>query len=269
MTQITTGKGIVIDCTATPSVDPRLGVGHCHDAYEIIFLGEARGRYVVEGREYELSSGGVLVAKPFEYHHLDFEGEERYSVRFTGDDLIDEARVAFASLVDTESADRSFTLTREVSELVSAIFTRSSVADMLKHESALPYKRVLLSELVLLISSAKAVNTYTYGFEVGARVIQYLDTHVGRDVNLDFLSKKFFVSKYYLCRVFKKHNGISIHGYVTLKRIMLAERLLESGESAGVVAKKVGYRDYSVFYRAYTKLLGLPPISTKNGQETE
>ena len=32
------------------------------------------------------------------------------------------------------------------------------------------------------------------------------------DSNLDKLAKRFFVSKYHLCRAFKKHNGISVHG---------------------------------------------------------
>jgi AraC-like DNA-binding protein len=73
------------------------------------------------------------------------------------------------------------------------------------------------------------------------------------------LAKRFFVSKYYLCRAFKRHNGISVHGYVNQKRVMYAKQLIEAGETASGAAYRVGFGDYSAFYRAYVKQLGVAP----------
>ena len=97
--------------------------------------------------------------------------------------------------------------------------------------------------------------------ELGARVIRYLNENITRDVSLDSLAKRFFVSKYYLCRAFKKHNGISVHGYINQKRVMYAKQLIESGETASGAAYKVGFGDYSAFYRAYVKLVGKAPTA--------
>ena len=95
--------------------------------------------------------------------------------------------------------------------------------------------------------------------------VKYLNEHIDRDVSLDKLAKKFYVSKYYLCRAFKKHNGISVHGYINQKRVMYAKQLIESGETASAAAYRVGFGDYSAFYRAYVKIVGRAPTS----QQTE
>ena len=98
-------------------------------------------------------------------------------------------------------------------------------------------------------------------FELGARVLKYVNEFLVRDLSLDVIAKRFFVSKFYLCRAFKKYTGASIHSYVTHKRVVYAKHLIESGETASGAAYKVGFGDYSAFYRAYVKIFGKPPSS--------
>ena len=243
-----------------------LNLSHCHDIYELIFVIEGSGKYIVEGREFALTSRSVLIAKPLEYHCVVIDKDsryERYVMRFSANDLIEGTGKALAEFLDGENNVRCFTFFGEVSDAILSIFERSEVSSTLPTVYTESYKRMLLAELIMLFSVASTENENTVGFEIGARVIQYLNGHIDRDINLDFLSRKFFVSKYYLCRVFKKHNGISIHEYITRKRVMLAKQLIEGGESARSAAYKVGYRDYSVFYRAFVKVLGEAPLYTK------
>ena len=91
--------------------------------------------------------------------------------------------------------------------------------------------------------------------------------NIEKDISLDMLAKRFFVSKYYLCRAFKKHNGISVHGYINQKRVMHAKELIESGETASGAAYRVGFGDYSAFYRAYVKIIGKSPTSSSKIEE--
>ena len=114
---------------------------------------------------------------------------------------------------------------------------------------------------MLLLSVATRESIPRDERELGARVIKYLNEHIYKVVSLDKIAKKFFVSKFYLCRAFKKHNGISVHGYINQKRVMYAKQLIESGESASAAAYRVGFGDYSAFYRAYVKLIGRAPTS--------
>ena len=68
------------------------------------------------------------------------------------------------------------------------------------------------------------------------------------------------MSKFYLCRAFKEYAGISLFSYITAKRIVMADQLIERGEPATDVAYKVGFGSYSSFYRAYVKQNGHPPV---------
>ena len=86
-----------------------------------------------------------------------------------------------------------------------------------------------------------------------------MNSNFRKDVSLDRLARRFFVSKYHLCRAFKEYSGISVHAYVNHKRIIFAKSLIESGMTASGAAEKVGFGDYSAFYRAYVKILGKSP----------
>ena len=119
---------------------------------------------------------------------------------------------------------------------------------------------LLLSELLVLLSLATPTEHKKKKEEpLGARVIRYVNAHIAESLSLDAIAGEFYVSKYYLCRAFKRHNGISILGYINGKRVMMARQMIESGETAAVVCERVGFSDYSTFYRAYKKAYGHAP----------
>ena len=248
---------------ATPQT---LGQSHCHDSYELLFVMEGSGKYVVEGREYALTARSVMIAKPLEYHYVLIDKGskyERYIIRFTDSDLIEGTGRVLSDILDSDDTARCFCFSGEISDTIVSIFEHSQTELALPEVYSAAYRRMVLAELILLFSLARSEKSNGYEGELGARVIKYLNEHINRNITLDFLAKKFFVSKYYLCRVFKKHNGISIHGYVTQKRVMQAKQLIEAGESASGAAYKVGFKDYSAFYRAFVKIVGTPPLSTR------
>ena len=62
-----------------------------------------------------------------------------------------------------------------------------------------------------------------------------------------------------MMRRFRAETGYSIHSYVTEKRLLLAQQLLQSGASLTDTAERCGYQDYSTFSRAYKKRFGCTP----------
>ena len=55
---------------------------------------------------------------------------------------------------------------------------------------------------------------------------QYLDEHYDVKITLDDLTERFFISKYYLTRVFRKQFGTSISHYLLSIRITKAKQML-------------------------------------------
>ena len=90
-------------------------------------------------------------------------------------------------------------------------------------------------------------------------IISYIDSHITEDLSLELLSKQFFLTPSYLCRVFKNGTGTTIHKYITAKRITLAKDLLTQGYSVTDACHMSGFTDYNGFLKSFVEAVGIPP----------
>ena len=90
-------------------------------------------------------------------------------------------------------------------------------------------------------------------------LLQYLNLHLADPLTIDELAARFYISKYHMMRRFRQETGYSVHGYLTEKRLLLAQQLLEQGVPSGEAALRCGYQEYSTFSRAYKKQFGRAP----------
>ena len=259
-------NGIEYTYASDPVRPKDLDVTHCHDAYEILFVVSGLGKYIVEGSSYDIKPVTLMVTRPLEYHHVLLEDGvpyERYVLRFSPSVLPQDAKHRFESIMsaDSDNSGKYYSSLAIPAEMFS-IFNRFEFASLLPEEEKNTYTLMLLSEIILFLSAFSGEKMSYKEDELGAKVIRYLNENIHRNISLDKLARRFFVSKYHMCRAFKKHNGISVHGYINKKRVMYAKRLIEAGETASGAAYRVGFGDYSSFYRAYVKILGKSPMSS-------
>ena len=246
-----------------------LDCSHCHDRYEILYVIEGSGKYVVEGAEYPLKPRTLLLIAPFTHHSVFVDPDipyERCILHFKDSALVDTAYDSLKEIIEDAQGCVCYAA-ESVSNSVLSTFDRlDSIADIAGGISD-KLSSLILSELIILLSALQKTNFLPAEDDIGARVVRYLNENMDRDIPLDKLAKRFFVSKFYLCRAFKRHNGISIHGYINQKRVMYAKQLIESGETASAAAYRVGFGDYSSFYRAYVKIIGHAPTITEKRKE--
>ncbi len=241
-----------------------LSMRHCHDSYELLYVAEGNGKFVIEGREYPLRAHTLMVIPPLEYHYVDIDSEARYErcvIRFHEADVLADVRDCLAAFKRNPEDNSNFYICDLNIPTITSFIEQFEYADKIPEAKRALYLNMLLSEFILLLSVFESDKLVYDNEELGARVIRYLNEHIEKDVSLDALAKRFFVSKYYLCRAFKRHNGISVHGYINQKRVMYAKQLIEAGEGASSAAYKVGFGDYSAFYRAYVKIIGKAPTA--------
>ncbi len=257
-------KNIDYTDSKTENVPQNLNSRHCHDKYEIIYVTEGSGKYVVEGVEYAIKPRTLMIFPPLVYHCVSVDADsvyERSVIHFDSSAVIESVSDVFKRLIDSALPAGAYYSFNSISDsLVSVLERMRGIAGFPKEERE-KLMQLLLSELILILSVEGHEELVNEEWDIGARVIRYLNENAFRDISLDKLAKRFFVSKYYLCRAFKKHNGISIHGYIVQKRVMHAKQLIESGEPAATAASKVGFGDYSAFYRAYMKVVGRAPTA--------
>lgn len=249
-----------------------MNTSHCHDRYEILYIAQGTGKCVVEGVEYPVKSRTLIIFPPLSYHcvYIDAGTEyERFVLMFDKKSVTEFATEEFNIIEDLAQVSGAFYPPEAVSNSIIGTFEHFEGISVLPDAERDKCARMLLSELLIFLSVEKSEFYLRDDGELGARVIKYLNQNMDRDISLTMLAKRFFVSKYYLCRAFKKHNGISVHGYINRKRVMYAKQLIESGEAASVAAYKVGFGDYSAFYRAYVKLVGRSPTQHEERSENE
>lgn len=233
----------------------------CYDEFEILHVVSGSGRFVIEGTEYAVSPRCVFLMKPFKYRVCELNGEsayEIYSIKFSAESLHSDALSLIKEISEGDDGV-SFWNSSAIAAPVLSLFDRLSFVEGLSEREQGIYLSALLSELAVLLSVSASERGVRSDDTLGAEIMKYLNDFIDRDIPLDRLARRFFVSKYHLCRAFKAYSGVSVHSYVRHKRIIYAKQLIESGETAQRAADRVGFGDYSAFYRAYVKIVGSSP----------
>ena len=90
-------------------------------------------------------------------------------------------------------------------------------------------------------------------------MVKYIDENISDDLSYKSIAHEFHMSEKSLYKFFKQETGFTLSKYIRERRIIKAKSLLNTGMSAGEVARAVGFQDYSVFYRNFLKEDGIPP----------
>mgnify|MGYP000506117929 CR=1 FL=1 len=91
----------------------------------------------------------------------------------------------------------------------------------------------------------------------------HIDEHLSEDLSLERLAAELFVSKYHIAHVFKDEIGMSIHQYISKKRLARCREALLGDVPVTKVYLLFGFHDYSSFYRAFKKEYGISPKDFK------
>ena len=93
-----------------------------------------------------------------------------------------------------------------------------------------------------------------------SEILSYIDSHITEKLTLTGISERFFISEFYLCRLFKEYTGRTIFDYITDRRVQLSARLLlESRDNVASVASSAGFGSVSSFGLAFKRRLGVTP----------
>ena len=122
----------------------------------------------------------------------------------------------------------------------------------------------LLTQIIYMSDTESVLSTDSR-LDTVSQITWYLNKNLKENITLDQISQKFFISKHYLNRIFRKATGTTVFDYLLHKRISLAQQLLTGGMNAQDAAIQSGFSDYSTFYRAYVRILGHAPSCDKGG----
>ena len=240
---------------------------HYHTFHKIILLLAGRAGYAVEGEHYDLNPGDfVLVGRGSIHRPVVADGD--YYERMI---LYISPTCLEALAVDDCDPSECFRLAQQSFQYVYCDGPDSRVRQLFQslHQTIVRggYGASLLTQAQFTELLVEVNRLCRAGHGVGAAggdskvvsLLQYLNLHLSEPLSIDDLSARFYISKYHMMRRFRQETGYSIHGYLSEKRLLLAQQLLSRGAAPSEVFTQVGYQDYSTFSRAYTKQFGRGP----------
>lgn len=255
---------------------------HAHSYCEVFYFISGGGYYTVEGRNYPLTQGCVLLMRDGEIHkiHLDPDRPyERIAIHFRLDDVLGQS-AAFAPLrsliLDRSPGCGNLFLAngKESAALLDACFSRICRPTQTEEEFGMQLTAtlpVILSELYSIRknTSDTEVLTKREGDPILTEVIDYINQNLTAIGSLSELQQRFFFSKSTLNRMFLGSTGSTVWEYVIIKRLHAARRMLIDGKSAAAAASACGFGDYSAFYRQYRRVFGESPCRERKPSKNE
>ena len=242
--------------TAEYSNSPTPKEREIHPYYEILYCDEPRFTLRTENNRIALSAPALVVIPMGCYHFFDFSEAEtfrRLKLSFT-DELVKTLplRLFSSGVWALSSVSRDARLLidkichaiREPKDAAQGFFVRAAAL-------------MLLAELNA-VDPAPALS-HPGNDESIVSVIRYISEHLAADLSIKRLAEIGSVSPSFLTHSFKKEVGISLHRYVTQRRLIYARERIAAGEKPSKIFTECGFGDYSSFYKAYLNYFDTPP----------
>ena len=246
---------------------------HYHEFAKILLLVSGSGSYVVDGQRYSIRSGDAVLIGSGCVHRPEFEVGVAYEriILYISPEFLQRQSVQDCDLTECFTGHHGHVLRADENQR-KRIFQLA--ADLEKELSCNEYGREILSNSLLLRLLVQIIRGLRKNREQTGlmepkndrilELIRYMDAHITEDINIDTLAERIYLSKYHMMRLFRKETGITVHDYLTQKRLLLARDHIRAGLSATDACYRSGWRSYSSFTRAYAKQFGTTPTGRRD-----
>ncbi len=243
---------------------------HIHDCYEVYFSISGGKQFLIDNQVYDIAPGDLFLINQYDSHYLtqiDKELHERIVIMIDPEYMrgisTDETNLDACFQNRSEHFSHKLSLTQEQQGRFLYFINKLVTSNGYGHDLL---ERATFTELFVMInkivadreSNTEAEKSTTYNEQVDS-ILSYLNNNLQYPVSIGDLSKHFYISESYICRIFKAATGTTINKYMTARRISIAKSLLAEGIGVSDVCERCGFSDYSNFLKAFTKSVGISP----------
>ena len=237
-------------------------VMHYHVFYELYFLHAGNRDYVIDGEVFNLKNGCIALIKPGHMHMTEGGSYDRILIQFKHNYLethfnqvivdkllrcfeinyiripviyLEQVKYLFARLVKGYNKIDESLLVIHLAELLLTLYECSKEDNQQKDAPLFSDKRV-------------------------TKILKYINTNYAEIENLSHISDAFFISKYYLCRLFKDSVGMTLITYLNSVKISHAMELLKTTDKyITVISSECGFNSPVQFSNTFKKHIKMSP----------
>ncbi len=245
---------------------------HSHPCHEFHFSLGGGSTFLIDNKNYLIEPGSLFMISQYEKHQLlqmdTSSSQERFVI------FIDPS---YLESISTPQTDLTYCFThrperfshrialnqgqqRHFTYLFNKLAVEEGFGQDVEERSAFAEFMVFMTKLAAeaFLGEESAKQKQYFSSKV-TDIITYIHHNIDSPLSIGDIAAHFYLSTSYLCRLFKKSTGTTINSYIISRRIELAQKLLLSGYSVNEVYSMCGFNDYSNFFKAFTKKVGISP----------
>ncbi|MCR4729001.1 MAG: AraC family transcriptional regulator [Lachnospiraceae bacterium] len=246
---------------------------HIHDCCEIYFSISGGKQFLIDNKFYSISPGDLFAINQYESHYLtqiDRAVHERIVISVHPDyvKFLSRGSVNLGECFEKRNGNFSHRISLSKEQKQRFLYLVNKICDVPEYGGEV-LEEAAFMELMVLINSAfrgsgarknlkKDNDSAGYNRQVD-EILAYINRNIANELSIGSLASHFFMSESYICRIFKAATGTTINKYITARRISIAKALLNEGLNVQDAYEQSGFSDYSTFFKAFGKAVGLSP----------
>ena len=232
----------------------------------ILYVHSGSGNIISREKNYPITGGCLCFVGSNKFYYTLPDVPEEYirSKIFLSNRMLDKLLTLFPeeSQIQTRFAPNTLVyaqLKPEDIENVERIFNELNL--LADHDY---YHEAIISSLytrLLIYLNENATDRIPPSPGTIPKAVEYINSHIDQDIEIDDICAAIHVSKYYFCRKFKQATGTTVMSYILNTRIASAKTMLENPSiTIGEVSEKCGFSSISYFCRVFKEKTDMTPL---------
>ncbi len=251
------------------------GVYHDHDYTELAYILSGKGKYLVEGAEYDVEPGDLVICNPGVKHTHIVSNPKEPTIEFIAGFTDFQFKNMSPNSIELRNGGCIIHMSSELRQEVS-MHCYAMIAEKERNQIGryFMFKTHLMQMLLLVMREISEIEkcdqkgcnfeSYNKNYAVN-RIINYLNENYENKISLEQIAHNIYLSPVYISKIFKEETGESPINYLIKIRLEKAKDILLNPDSGSIksIATQVGYDDVYHFSKLFKKYYGVSPLYYK------